>query len=220
METKSINQGDRFGKLVVLSEIDGRLRGHRAYTCLCDCGNTTIAVGSDLRRGRRVSCGCRKRENGEAKRKYPKGTTKSSLYHIWSGIIQRCENPKSPEYKSYGGRGISVFESWHEFKVFNEWAVSNGYSQGLTIERIDVDGDYCPDNCNFIPRKDQCLNKQNTLRYKGEVLKHACERLGISYQTVHSRIKKFGWSVEKAVETPLLKGSRNGRYKPNPGKTY
>lgn len=219
MANYSLNQGDRFGKLVVLGEIDGRLNGHRAYRCLCDCGNTTIATVSDLLSGKRVSCGCKKRENAENRRKYPKGTTKSSLYYIWSGIIQRCENPNSPEYKSYGGRGIAVFDAWHEFQAFNDWAVSNGFSKGLSIERIDVNGDYCPENCKFIPRTDQCLNRQNTLRYKGEVLKHACARLGISYQTVHSRIKKFGWSVEKAVETPLLKGSRNGRYKPNPRKT-
>ena len=132
-----------------------------------------------------------------------------SLWYRWHGIKKRCLNPTDARYHQYGGRGIKVCDEWlASFDNFAEWALSHGYSEGLTIERIDVNGDYCPENCKWITLQEQSFNKRDTIwvDYRGEhiQLKILCERLGVCYDTVHNRIRKMGWSVEKAVSTPSL----------------
>lgn len=130
-----------------------------------------------------------------------------SLWYRWHGIKKRCLNENNERFHQYGGRGIEVCAEWLEsFDNFAEWALSNGYEEHLTLERIDVNGDYCPKNCKWIPRSEQAFNKRDTkwVYYKGEriQLKILCERLGVTYDTVHDRIYKRGWSVEDAVERP------------------
>ena len=128
-----------------------------------------------------------------------------SLWYRWHGIKKRCLNERSERYHQYGGRGIKVCEEWLEsFDNFAEWALSHGYADGLTLERIDVNGDYCPENCKWITLQEQAFNKRDTkwVDYKGEriQLRILCERLGVTYDTVHDRIYKRGWSVEDAIE--------------------
>ena len=197
-----IAPGDRFGLLSVVSEVGRDASGKCLFKCQCDCGNEKVVSSSDLKAGRIVSCGCRKSKAARDCRGYH-GHTKEPIYAMWSGMIQRCTNAKQPGFSEYGGRGIKVCEEWRDFRSFYDWAMSSGYEDGLSIERKDVNGDYCPENCTFIPWARQCMNKQNTILYKGEVLKHACNRLGLCYSSVYSRIKKLGWSVEDAVEKPF-----------------
>ena len=130
-----------------------------------------------------------------------------SLWMRWHGIKKRCLCQTDARYYQYGGRGIKICKEWLEsFDNFAEWALSNGYSEELTIERIDVNGDYCPENCKWIPLKEQSFNKRDTkwVYYKGECiqLKVLCSRENVCYDTVHDRIYKRGWSVERAIETP------------------
>lgn len=128
-----------------------------------------------------------------------------SLWYRWHGIKKRCLDENSERYHQYGGRGIKVCEEWLEsFDNFAEWALSNGYADDLTLERIDVNGDYCPENCKWITLQEQAFNKRDTrwVEYRGEriQLRILCERLGVTYDTVHDRIYKRGWSVEDAIE--------------------
>lgn len=130
-----------------------------------------------------------------------------SLWGRWHGIKKRCLNERDARYHQYGGRGIKVCDEWLEsFDNFADWALSHGYKEHLTLERIDVDGDYCPENCKWITLQEQAFNKRDTkwVDYKGEhvQLKVLCERLGVTYDTVHDRIYRRGWSVEDAIEKP------------------
>ena len=130
-----------------------------------------------------------------------------SLWYRWHGIKKRCLNENNERYHQYGGRGIKICDEWlASFDNFAEWALANGYSENLTLERIDVNGDYCPENCKWITLREQAFNKRDTkwVDYKGEhiQLKILCERLGVTYDTVHDRIYKRGWSVEDAIERP------------------
>ena len=119
---------------------------------------------------------------------------------------KRCYNPNCKRYKDYGGRGITVCDEWLKgFDFFAAWAYANGYEEGLTIEREDVNGNYCPENCKWITRKEQAYNKRDSINvtYKGETkdLMVWCNELGLKYDTIHHRIT-HGWDVKMAFETP------------------
>lgn len=142
-----------------------------------------------------------------AKRKYKNCTSikeNQRLYNIWKNMKDRCCNPNCERYKDYGERGITLYPEWFEnFDNFADWAKENGYVIGLTIERKDVNGDYCPENCCWITRVEQARNKRDTIivEYKGErkPLIEWCEELGLNYDTIHNRIE-IGWSVKDAFE--------------------
>jgi hypothetical protein len=125
----------------------------------------------------------------------------------------RCETPTNPAYPNYGGRGIMVCDEWHDFQAFYDWAMENGYADDLSIERIDVDKGYSPDNCRWATMLEQARNKQTTVRVMcngDEVpLKVACERLGLPYKAVHLRMTRYGMSYEEAVSTPFVDKSKS-----------
>ena len=157
-----------------------------------------------MRRGLVKSCGCLNRDQPH---KTIHGDRQTRLYKIWIDMRQRCSNPNNSAYKNYGDRGIRVCSEWNDYQVFKEWAMGNGYDENLTIERVDVDGGYNPDNCKWITRKDQGFNRRNNhvLTYNGETktLTEWCNELNLSYDMVRGRLKR-GWTVEAALTTPKL----------------
>lgn len=193
--------GQRFGRLVAV-ECVGSKNKLRMWKCICDCGNIVVTNTHSLRCGNSTSCGCsRKGINSTHKQ------SGSRLYKIRSGIIQRTTNPKNPDFPDYGGRGIAVCDEWlHSFTAFSDWAVSNGYRDDLTIDRIDNNGNYSPENCRWITRKEQASNRRSNhiLEYHGEreTIEEWCKRTGLKRATLTSRLKR-GWSIERAIETPL-----------------
>lgn len=144
-----------------------------------------------------------------------KWKSETPLYHIWEGIKERCLNHKAKNYYFYGGRGISVCESWvNSFSEFEKWAVENGYKDGLTIDREDNDGDYCPENCKWVTQKEQARNRRTNLRitYNGETLCIAewAERYYLPYHVLVYRVHQ-NWDFEKALTTPVRAYSRRSK---------
>lgn len=201
--------GQRFGRLIVLELGKKRHTKDRVrWLCKCDCGNFKEPTTSDLRTGNTQSCGCKNME-----RITTHGKSKTALYKVWCGIKERCNAPNSYHFHNYGGRGISICDEWNkDFQNFYKWAKSNGYKRGLTIERIDNDGNYEPSNCTWIPKGEQNNNKRDTIRIKfnGEelTLKEWSERTGIKLITLYFRICKYNWSIERALTEKVQKRPR------------
>lgn len=195
--------GQKFALLTVINRADSDSNGKAYWNCLCDCGNRTIVSGSNLRNGAVKSCGCLRR-----KEKNTHHLSNTKLYRIWNGIIQRCNNKKHCGYNYYGAKGIDVCEEWkNDFTIFYKWAVSNGYSEGLTIDRIDNTKGYSEQNCRWVSRKDQANNREfcKVIEYNGktQTLMQWCEELNLNYKRVHSRLYRLGWTFEKAINTPV-----------------
>jgi hypothetical protein len=171
--------GKRFGRLTVVERTDDAItkNGKRVvvYKCICDCGKEKNIRKCHLTNGSIVSCGCFHNEQlGNIRRKHGK-SHKERLYSLWLNIKERCNNPNNVRYSSYGGRGIKICKEWSEDYVsFRNWCLNNGYREDiresgrneLTIDRIDVNGNYEPSNCRFITNKENCLNKRNTMTDK------------------------------------------------------
>lgn len=197
--------GLKFGRLKVI-EVDGRdKRGEYYWKCLCDCGNYKRVSGNKLRSGNTSSCGCFQREyrlSGVANKKH--GKTNSKLYVIWINMKARCRNPKNSMYKNYGGRGILICDEWAEsFEAFMKWANDHNYSDGLSIERINVNGNYEPNNCKWIKPVEQYLNRTDshmvTAYGRTQTIKEWSAESGIKYDTIERRINAYGWDSERAV---------------------
>lgn len=198
--------GKRFGRLTAL-EISGKKNGKYYWKCKCDCGNEKNVSTMSLRSGHTISCGCYRSETfGNITRKH--GFSKTRLETCYRNMMRRCYDPKAPEYMNYGGRGIQVCKEWHELKVFAEWAIENGWDENKnkfeqSIDRIDVNGDYCPENCRFADVLTQANNKINStkLEYNGEIHTYPeWERItGVKARTISYRVSR-GWPAEKVLE--------------------
>jgi hypothetical protein len=138
------------------------------------------------------------------------GESHTRLHNIWLDMRRRCENPSRQAYSRYGGRGIKVCDEWQDYLCFAEWARSNGYADNLTIERNDVNGIYCPKNCTWVPLEAQARNRRPTfwVTFDGRKmsLAEACELAGLPYKQVHHRISRLGWSIDRALSTPMQRG--------------
>ena len=160
--------GRRFGQLTVLRKTESDAQHKPQWLCQCDCGKQTIVKGRHLNEGGVKSCGCAKGVKGAIpKPELNRHTLRRRLFRIWRGMHYRCEDPKCKRYKDYGGRGIFVCEDWSGEKGlehFSEWALAHGYNDDLSIDRIDVDGNYEPSNCRWATWKEQANNKRNTNR--------------------------------------------------------
>lgn len=183
--------GQKFGRLTVIKRANNIGR-FTAWLCKCDCGITKIVQTGHLRQGRIISCGCWRKENSTSRAtKHGKHGTK--LHRVWLSMRQRCNNPKNKDFPNYGGRGIKVCEEWNDFSVFEHWAINNGYKDGLTIDRIDNDGNYEPSNCRWIPLTEQALNTRKNRMVDSPLGKMTIAELsrysGVNYGTLLSRIR-------------------------------
>lgn len=151
--------GSRYGRLIVIDRADNS-EGSARWNCKCDCGGNTTVLASNLSHGNVQSCGCLMRERVIAA-KTVHGREPRRLYTIWCAMRQRCLDGKAISYPNYGGRGIRVCEEWSDYRIFRDWAITSGYSEGLTIDRIDNDLGYCPTNCRWATHKEQGRNKRN-----------------------------------------------------------
>ena len=157
--------GQRFGRLVVIRREGSSPLGVAKWHCQCDCGKECVVEGAKLRKHNTMSCGCL-HDDLAAERRTVHGKSSSRLYAVWKSMTQRCNNPNNKNYDIYGGRGITVCDAWQSsFQAFYSWAMANGYDENApagqcTIDRIDNDKGYSPDNCRWVDQKTQNNNKR------------------------------------------------------------
>jgi hypothetical protein len=203
--------GQKFGRLTVLERRGSNKQHNALWLCKCECGKEKIISSINLRKGKSKSCGCLRDMLHEGKNNpsYKHGESKSRIYHILAGMIQRCDNSNCKAYKNYGDRGIKVCNEWKDkengFINFYNWAIANGYDKGLTIDRIDNNGNYEPNNCRWSNRLEQNNNKRNTKKIvyneKTYTIMELSKKFNIKYETLLSRYKK-GWDIEKIIVCP------------------
>lgn len=191
--------GQKFGRLLVLGRAKNSRTGITRFNCLCDCGKRSIVTGVQLRNGHTQSCGCLRKDL-----LITHNATNSRLYTLWWGIKSRCNNSKCRGYKDYGGRGIKICKEWLDFQNFHDWAHANGYNDTLTIDRIDVNGNYCPENCRWADMKFQGNHRRNNRIIEFQNQTHTVSEwsaiTGINIATLYARLDR-GWSAEKALST-------------------
>lgn len=194
--------GQRYGRLLVTerapnkSETDTNAR----WKCLCDCGRETVQYGQDLKKGKVISCGCWNEE-----KRFKHGLADTPVHRVWIGMRSRCNNPKTREYANYGGRGIKVCERWDSFENFV--ADMGIRPEGYSIDRINNDGNYEPSNCRWATTTQQLNNRRvnRVLELNGErkTIGEWSAKLGIGWHTIRSRVDRYGWTIEKALTTPV-----------------
>ena len=198
--------GKRFGRLIVESRAEDRVEKngrHRvAWNCMCDCGNHVVVLSDNLKSGATQSCGCYRKEYVSVHKK-THADSQSKLYGVWCAMKTRCYNKNSSYYERYGGRGISVCDEWRaSFESFRDWSFRNGYYDGLTIDRIKNDGNYCPENCRWVGRKAQANNRSSNklVSYNGATHNIAewSEITGINVKTLYNRLYA-GYTPEKML---------------------
>jgi hypothetical protein len=197
--------GKKFGRVTVIKRVENK-NNHVAYLCKCDCGNEFITLSQHLVSGCTKSCGCLNREKASkrmAKMSKTHGFSHTRLYEIWKNMRGRCLREYSTAYNAYGGRGIKICKEWDDFQTFHDWACANGYSDELTIDRIDVNGNYEPSNCRWATYEQQANNRRNNhlITYNNEThtIAEWSRITDIKYDTIERRINKSNWSVEKAL---------------------
>ena len=188
--------GQRFGRLVAIKLLTSKGAKRPKWLCKCDCGGYVTTIGKSLRNGDCTSCGCHRKEvlKRGAKANITHGETNNKLYDVWRGIKKRCRLKSNHNYELYGGRGIDVCDEWYDsYENFRDWSLKNGYKEGLTIDRIDVDGDYEPNNCRWVDWKTQQNNRRNTVyvEFKGKTYPRAvlADKLGVTNQALLYRQK-------------------------------
>lgn len=150
--------GQKFGRLTVVERCLDTDR-HTKWTCRCECGNYTNVTSDALTRGKTKSCGCYMREKAKSDG-YVHGKSHTRLHNIWVGMRNRCNDPNSRIYKYYGGRGIKVCDEWDSYVAFENWALQNGYEKTLTIDRIENEMGYSPNNCRWVTQTEQSKNRR------------------------------------------------------------
>jgi hypothetical protein len=205
--------GQRFGRLNVIKLEPFRSKSGRAiWKCLCDCGNIVDVNSTNLRSGNTKSCGCLKDE--VLKSKNNKNIThgiyhkNARLYRIWNSMMSRCYNKNNSRYKDYGLIGIVVFELWHNVVIFYDWAINNGYTDELTIDRVDNNKGYSPSNCRWITNKEQQNNRRNnkilTLNGVSHTQREWEEIQGLTRGVICNRLR-MGWSIDRAITGGITK---------------
>ena len=217
--------GQRFGRLTVVERVGIAPSGHALWLCECDCGNRHTVSSNQLKSGTK-SCGClqkeratfaaKKRKCAQFHKKYDIGKDNYRLRQCYKDMVNRCYKVNNKNYKNYGYRGIKVCSEWlNDFYSFRDWALTNGYADDLTLDRINVDENYAPSNCRWVTPKAQNNNRRNNVvvTYNGETmtLHELSERYtDVGYKTLWARINA-GWNLRDAIETPVRR-SINGHY--------
>lgn len=195
MNTNDIT-GKRFGSLEVIGrDFSYKSPKRTKWICRCDCGTTKSIYRDALIQGKTHSCGC-KQYAGKKGINSTHGMSGTRIYHTWVSMRKRCSsNASSKDTKGYYNRGIKVCSEWSSFEKFYDWAMANGYDDTLTIDRIDNDGDYTPDNCRWVSLEEQQSNKTTTtyILYNGEeqCLHKVCVQIGFPYKTAHKRLQRM-----------------------------
>lgn len=189
--------GQNFGRLTALYRLHNT-KGRTKWLCVCECGNFTEVRSDFLQSGNTKSCGCLNRDIITKHNK-----SKDRVYNIYQGMKKRCYLKCNHDYKNYGARGIAVCDEWrNNFQAFYNWSMANGYNDKLTIDRIDVNGNYEPNNCRWCNMKQQARNRRNNIyfTYNGEThcLTDWCEILGLNRKTIYERLR-HGWSYKRAL---------------------
>ena len=198
--------GQRFGRLTVEEFAGFHMlpsgRRKSQWKCRCDCGNTIVVLSTNLKKGNSKSCGCYNMDQ-ILSRTIIHGDKHARLYKIWCNMKSRCIDINCKSYKNYGARGITICNEWLSYIPFKEWAMSNGYSDNLSIDRIDVNGNYCPGNCRWATPKMQSNNRTNTLKYTIDGTEHSlaewADIIGVKYHTLYARINILGMNPEDAI---------------------
>lgn len=191
--------GQKFGRLTVIERMPNNAKNQAVWKCQCDCGNVVIVASGHLRSGHTQSCGCycHQRASEYHTTHGMKGTKLFSVYHTMKG---RCYNPTDHKYHRYGARGIKMCDDWkNNPKSFFDWALSNGYKEGLSIDRIDNNGNYCPENCRWADAKTQANNKENNVYYEHDGIRKTISEwadfLGITYGAAKSRVERGNFDI-------------------------
>ena len=192
--------GQKFSKLTAIEMCGKDKNGLALWKCECDCGNESVVNYYSLLNGHTKSCGCNNKKHGKSD---------TRIYQTWTNMRGRCYSPKHHGFKYYGGRGIKVCDEWNDsFETFYEWAINNGYEKNLTIERINVNGDYCPNNCTWISKSEQQRNRRDTiyLTYNGKTLNtwQWSKITGLSQETISQR-RYSHWNDERILTEPCIK---------------
>lgn len=196
----------RFGRLTVIKDV-GRSKDRQIlWLCKCDCGNEKIVRAGNLKNGHIRSCGCLQQESRKI-HSVTHGLSKTRIYKIYLGMKKRCYNKNYIQFDLYGGRGITICNEWlSDFINFYEWSMNNGYNDTLSIDRIDYNGNYCPENCRWATTKEQNLNTRKnrfiTFNNETHTLKEWAEICHLSYRALQHRLDRK-WSIERALTTPL-----------------
>lgn len=185
--------GEHFGRLTVLKFYGTNSCGHSLWECKCSCGNLVTVAGTNLKRGLTTSCGC-KRNEITIDRLKTHGMYGTPLYHSWAGMIRRCSNPNDKLYHRYGGRGIAVCDEWKSFEGFYQWSAENGYQSDLTIDRINNDEGYSPNNCRWTDRITQSNNtsQNRKITYNGitKTIADWARLLNLNYDYLYRHLSK------------------------------
>lgn len=184
--------GKKFSNLTVVSEGDRGKKGDILWNCKCECGRVKQINGHSLRKGLSKSCGCLKMKAN--------GLSTHPIYRVWVRMKERCLSPNNKKYKDYGGRGIKICQRWMSFKNFYE-DMFQSYRRGLSLDRMDNDGDYNRVNCRWSTPQEQNKNKRSNIMHNGKTITEISKELGGTYRLVSTRLKR-GWTMEKATTTP------------------
>lgn len=204
--------GDVFGNWTIVEILPKTVNYHKHFICKCVCGKTKEIDAYNVLSGKSTSCGC-VRDLKTKERMTKHGQKQTRLYNIWCGMRERCNNPNSQAYKDYGGRGISICKDWQDdYMNFYNWSINNGYDEKLTIDRINVNGNYEPTNCRWATTNEQCNNRRNNIKitYNGktQTLFQWCQEYNLDYRMILARYHNPNFqnkSIEELLFTPNQK---------------
>lgn len=202
--------GQKFNRLTAIEPTGGRVANKIMWRCMCDCGSIAVANVAQLRNGQRTSCGCAKLSGKQIRKKAPEhghcvNGMNTATYRVWTGMLTRCRNKNDNGFRHYGARGISVCARWNEFANF--LADMGERPAGMSLDRIDNDGNYCKENCRWATDIEQHRNRSDNTFFEFDghraTIAEWGERIGIDPRVLASRVRRQKWPIEKALTTPM-----------------